>query len=52
MSVTVDFKPLTQTLSPLDATLTENRGRGASYCKPGIRKGFRKLNLQTVLSFA
>ena len=28
MSASVDSKPLTQTLSPLDATLTKNGGRG------------------------
>src|SRR5216684_7972181 len=30
MPASVDFKPLTRTLSPLDATLTKNQGRGAS----------------------
>ena len=28
MSASVDSKPLRQSLSPLDATLTKNRGRG------------------------
>ena len=28
MPASVDSKPLTQTLSPLDATLTENQGEG------------------------
>ena len=28
MPASVDFKPLTRTLSPLDATLTKNQGRG------------------------
>src|SRR3989442_14995445 len=32
MPASVDSKPLAQNLSPLDATLTETRGRGASYC--------------------
>src|SRR5713226_2120935 len=28
----VDSKPLNQSLSPLDATVTENQGEGGSYC--------------------
>jgi hypothetical protein len=29
MPASVDSKPLTETLNPLDATLTKNPGRGA-----------------------
>jgi len=32
MPANVDSKPLTQNLSPLDATLMKNIGVGAEYC--------------------
>src|SRR5229473_3392210 len=42
MPASVDSKPLTQNLSPLDATLTENQGEGGSAVKyPSARPSFR-----------
>src|SRR6266699_464872 len=48
MPASVDSKPLTQNLSPLDATLTENQGEGGVRCEISVSASEPPLRLECV----